>query len=136
MRHDLHPHRDETTPYAFSIQAQLDGPTGPEATVTDLNLGRSHVVQADYRAILLYLLARQHERDAKAGANIPERDRGWCSNDSVMTGIWGRSCSRENTLHVLLHRLRTELVEAGLDPWFIEKRRGYMRARVVMASVG
>lgn len=124
-----------TSSFEIRVDAMLEGPTGPEATVLDVREAREHVVNADLRAVLLYLLARQYLADSEPASSKAPRDRGWCTNAQLMTGIWGRSCSRLNTLHVLLHRLRAELSDAGIDRRFIEKQRGYTRISVVGASI-
>ncbi|MGK0347601.1 MAG: hypothetical protein ACI855_003688, partial [Myxococcota bacterium] len=51
-------------------------------------------------------------------------------------GVWGRGAGEDNKLHVLVYRLRNELKKAGFDPWFIEKRRKYIRARIAGAEIG
>lgn len=119
----------------YRLRATLDGPTGPEAAVEDPEAGRSYLVTADNRAVLLYLLARQHADDAAAGR--AEEERGWCADEQVVSGIWGRieASGMPNNLNVLLARTRSELRKAGFDPWFIEKRRRYVRARVERAEV-
>ena len=57
--------------------------------------------------------------------------RGGCQGQSPPTfprDVWGKKGSADaNGLHVLVHRLRKELKEAGFDPWFIEKRRKAIR---------
>ena len=52
-----------------------------------------------------------------------------------MSGVWGRH-GDINKLHVLLHRLRADVREQGLDPWCIEKKQRYVRIRVLDAEVG
>jgi hypothetical protein len=48
-------------------------------------------------------------------------NRGRCDS-----GIWGRR-GDANKLYVLLHRVRTELGAAGLDPRCVQKRPGMTR---------
>lgn len=116
--------------YPYRLEASLSGATGPEAVVIDVRSDRRHRVEADNRAVLLYLLARQYAEDR--AAKRPRADRGWMSDEDVSSGIWGRSPTARdtNSLHVLVHRLRKELETGGFDPWFIEKRRRYIRVRV------
>lgn len=114
------------------IEARLDSPTGPTATITDLDSGRSHAVDSENRAILLFLLARALRDDLDAGA--PPADAGWRPDDDLMRGVWGRG-ARDNQLNVLLHRLRGELQEAGLDPWFLDKKRRFTRVRASELAV-
>ena len=119
--------------YPYEVEARLDGPTGPEAIVRDRATGREHHVSADNRAVLLYLLARGFQADQ---GSPPDR-RGWLSDAEVAVGIWGRRSVEgdPNRLHVLVYRLRRELKAAGFDPWFIEKRRRYIRARLAAARL-
>jgi hypothetical protein len=120
----------------YVVRATLDGPTGAEANVTDEASGRSHAVRAENRATLLYVLAQKFTEDAAAG--IPAELAGWCTDDEVVVGVWGRTAvdNPTNSLHVLLNRIRNELKHAGLDPWCIEKRRGHVRVRARSVVVG
>jgi hypothetical protein len=118
--------------YPYTLDATLNGATGPEAVLRD-GTEREHRVLADNRAILLYLLARQWHDDRTGGVKLGER--GWISDHDVLTGIWGRDAKDENKLHVLVYRLRNEVKNAGFDPWFIEKRRRYIRARLADARI-
>jgi pSer/pThr/pTyr-binding forkhead associated (FHA) protein len=113
-----------------TLKVTLDGPTGPEAVVSDDAAGRSHVVRAENRATLLYVLAKRFEEDTRQ--SLPGEIVGWCTDDEVVVGVWGRSSidNPANSLHVLLNRVRAELKQAGIDPWFVEKRRGHVRVRV------
>lgn len=119
--------------YPYKLTATLNGATGPEASLLDQQTGNVHRVTADNRAILLYLLARAHQDQRKDG--IKTNERGWVSDAEILTGIWGRDAKDENKLHVLVYRLRNEVKIAGFDPWFIEKRRRYIRARLTEAKV-
>lgn len=115
--------------YGYKLEVMLDGPTGPEAVVTDTSTGRVHRVEADNRAVLLYVLGRQVLEDIDK--SVPITDRGWCTDDQVVLGVWGRGRVSKDTgaLHVLVYRLRHELKAAGFDPWCIEKRRRCIRIR-------
>lgn len=121
----------DSTEYGYTLRARLDGADGPEAWMSDGD--RTHRVSHEQRATLLFLLARQFVRDA----GHPPPSRGWISDDDVTVGLWGREAYRRgtNTLHVLVHRTRADLREAGFDPWFIEKRRRRIRVRGIEASV-
>ncbi len=116
--------------FPYRIEASLDGPTGPFTKVTHLRTGASCRIEAETRAILMFLLTQQVEKD-KAD-QVPLDEVGWCPDDDVIVGVWGRSGLSDgaNRLKVLVHRLRAELKKAGLDPWLIERRRRYIRARV------
>lgn len=120
----------ERARYPYKAIATLNGPTGPEARVVDLGSGSSCMVEAGNRAVLLYILARQVQQDRADGK--PQDQIGWCSDHDVSVGIWGaaQSSMDGNSLHVLIYRVRRELSDAGFDPWFIEKKRRYLRARL------
>lgn len=135
---DPHPSRSPTMASmegGYTLEATLEGPTGPEALIVDPRDNRRHRVEADNRAVLLFLLGRQYLHDSQAGR--PLADRGWIADEEVSTGIWGRSTTARdtNSLHVLVHRIRKEIADAGLDPWFIEKRRRFIRVRVDRVTV-
>lgn len=118
--------------YPYRLEATLDGPRGAEARVTDMNTRVSHVVSAENRAILLMLLGRQVLEDAGKGD-----DRGWMADHDVARGLWGRAWTEKsmNNLNVLVHRVRKEIQGAGLDPWFLEKRSGFIRARLAQVQI-
>jgi hypothetical protein len=122
-----------TDRYPYTLVATLDGATGPEATLRDQPMDRVHRVMAANRAVLLYLLARKWSSDNERG--ITGGELGWVADAEVLTGIWGRGARDENKLHVLVYRLRSEVKGAGFDPWFVEKRRRYIRARLLDARV-
>lgn len=121
--------------YPYRITATLNGASGPEAEVEHLQLRPKYRVEADTRAVLLYLLARkvQEDRDRQ----LPGLEQGWCTDQEVATGVWGRarSANDSNSLNVLVHRVRKELVTVGFEPWFIEKRRRRIRVRVADVAI-
>lgn len=124
-----------STRYPYRLHATLDGPGGAVATFAHLDrAGLTHQVTSENRAVLLYLLARQLCADRASGAD--ER-AGWCDDQDVVVGVWGRSAADQaaSALNVLVHRTRKEIEEAGFDPWCIEKRRGATRVRVDTAEV-
>ncbi|MCB9764312.1 MAG: FHA domain-containing protein [Alphaproteobacteria bacterium] len=116
--------------YPYLLQATLNGPTGPVATLRDPGQDLEHEVSAGNRAVLLYLLGRQVVEDREG--DRPVGERGWCADNDVSVGVWGRTRGAGITsgLHVLIYRIRQELKSAGFDPWCIEKRRKYVRLRV------
>ena len=116
--------------FPYRIEASLDGPTGPYAEVTHLRTGASCRIEAETRAILMFLLTQQVEKQKSEA--VPADEVGWAPDDDIIVGVWGRSGLSDgaNRLKVLVHRLRAELKKAGLDPWLIERRRRYIRARV------
>jgi len=126
-----------TTRYPYALAATLDGPTGPEATLHHLDSDARYTVRTENRAVLLYLLARRLALDIAAG--LPEAERGWCVDEDLIVGVWGRAAvdtDATSNLSVLVCRLRGELRRASFDAWFIERRSRYIRARVATAAVG
>ena len=121
--------------FPFRIEASLDGPTGPFAEITHLRTGASCRIEAETRSVLLFLLAQQVFRDRTQ--TLPPEDVGWCADDDVIVGVWGRGgvADGANRLKVLVHRLRAELKKAQLDPWMLERRRRFIRIRVREAVV-
>jgi hypothetical protein len=119
--------------YPYKLAVDLDGATGPVATLTNLATATDVRIDAGNRAVLLYLLGRRRAEDLDKG--IPDSEAGWCSNEEVQSGIWGKH-GDDNKMHVLIYRLRGELKKAGFDPWFIEKRQRFVRARAVEIAVG
>jgi hypothetical protein len=120
--------------YPYRLAVDLDGATGPVATLTHTSTDVGYRIEAGNRAVLLYILARRRKADIEAGKT--DAEAGWCTDDEIQTGIWGRQ-GDANKMHVLIHRVRAEIKKAGFDPWVIEKRLHRVRARVgevVMAS--
>jgi len=120
----------ERTTYGYELDVALDAETGPEAWIACPQTGDRHCVTAENRVSLLWVLGRQLNSDQKAGVR---RDAaGWCVDEDVMRGIWGRGWDQmgTNNYQVLLSRTRRELTKAGFDGWFIEKRRGHTRLRL------
>lgn len=121
--------------YAYRLRARLDGPTGAEARLEDPSTGTTWLVEAENRAILLYVLARQVVADLESRKS--DGEVGWVGDDEVSVGVWGRGGpSDANSLHVLVYRLRKEIGRAGFDPWFIEKRRRALRLRLSDVELG
>ncbi len=112
--------------YPYSARVITNGPRGPEVVVTGPD-GLKHRAEGN-RAILLLLLARALHKDRKEGKD--EDEEGWVSDDQVRTGIWGRGKGTKSGLNVLVHRTRKQLEADGFDPWFIEKKRRGIRARL------
>ncbi len=122
--------QSEPDRYPYRLRVGLDGPTGPLAEIgLAKGGGPTHRVTAENRVVLLYLLARKAIEDREAGLGYD--DRGWCSDDDIVVGVWGRSAltAGGNRLKVLVHRVRKELKEDGFEPWCIEKRSGLIRGR-------
>jgi len=121
--------------YTYLVTVDLNGHTGPEAIVADPAGGLSHTLDATNRAILLYVLAKRWHADQEA--SVPRSQRGWCNDDDLIIGVWGRAALADGggKLKALLHRVRAELKDAGFDPWFLEKKRGHTRLRVAGVTV-
>lgn len=119
--------------YEYCLRAGLGGPMGATAEIEDKSTKRVYRCDGGNRAILLYLLGRRFMEDRQAKKGF--WDEGWCSDEEIMSGVWGRH-GDINKLHVLLHRLRADVREQGLDPWCIEKKQRYVRIRVLDAEVG
>jgi hypothetical protein len=117
--------------FAYTMHVAMKGFVGPVATLTDPSTGRTHQVDAEHRAVLLYLLAR-----ARVAAKTAGDDAAWCTDEDVSKGIWGRRGAIDaNSLHVLVHRLRKELKQAGFEPWFLEKRRRGIRLALTDVTI-
>lgn len=126
------PGDDTSNSFAYNVSATLNGASGAEVTVRRLVGGAPHIVCAT-PAVLLFILARKLEEDLKG--DIPPSVAGWCSDDDIRVGIWGRDVDHaSNTLNVLLYRTRKELEKAGFHGGCVEKRRRATRLAVVEAS--
>lgn len=118
----------EPSNWPYQILAQINAPGGPLVTVDAPAKGVRLDLHATNTAVLLYLLARAWRADEDAGVELDRR--GWVDDDDVAVGVWGKDGPLRQ-LRVLVCRLRQEVRDGGLDPWFIEKRRGALRVRVV-----
>jgi pSer/pThr/pTyr-binding forkhead associated (FHA) protein len=114
-----------TVRYAYGLRVSGDGPSGPQAVLTE---GPRELLLTGNRGILLFVLARQLVKDREAGTSPTEA--GWINTDDVTVAVWGRGTKGPNHLNVLVHRLREHLQEEKFDPWFVEKRRGAIRITV------
>ncbi|MEL6349827.1 MAG: FHA domain-containing protein [Myxococcota bacterium] len=108
----------------------------PQAVLEDSLRGTRCDISAENRVALMYVLA-QKLRDDRAASVSPSRE-GWCNDQEVGVSVWGRSWHEQtsNNLHVILHRLRKQLKNSGLDPWCIEKKRGKIRLRIQDVTIG
>jgi len=130
---DTGPINDETSnAFAYKVAATLNGASGAEVQVERIAGGDPHLVSAT-PAVLLYILARKLEKDIADGVRASVA--GWCSDDDIRVGIWGRDVDHSsNTLNVLLYRTRKELEKHGYHGGCIEKRRRATRLSVIEAS--
>lgn len=126
----------DTDRYLYRLKVGLDGPGGPLAEISHMKGGPPHSINAENRVVLMYLLARKAIEDREAGLGVD--DRGWCNDDDIVVGIWGKGAlsSGGNRLKVLVHRVRKELKEDGFEPWCIEKRSGLIRGRFAAFDLG
>ena len=120
----------ERTTYGYQLHVALQGETGTEAWIHCPRTDKRYCVTAENRVSLLYVLAKQLLADQQTSSR-PD-NAGWCVDEEVMRGIWGRGWDQlgANNYQVLLSRTRRELTKAGFDGWFIEKRRGHTRLRL------
>jgi len=117
----------------YRLDASLSG-RGPAAYLSEGG-GKARRVCGGNGAVVLYLLARQLERDRTAG--LGQDREGWVDDDNLGRGVWGRQWSSRdpNGLHVLLYRLRKSIERAGFDPTCLDKRRGETRLKVAAVNV-
>lgn len=122
-------------PYGYAVTARLSDAGGPYVCVSDPEGEARCEVTAEVRATFLFVLAKARVEALRAGQD--ELDAGWISDEDVIVGIWGRQglLQSANRYSVLVHRVRKELEGAGLDPWFVEKRRGATRMRLDAVEV-
>lgn len=120
--------------YPYKLHATLSGATGPEATLEDPRDG-SRCVLPGNRAVLLYVLGRARQEGMRTET---DEHAGWYEDDALTTDIWGRTplTFDANNLNVLVYRTRAGLRSSGIEPWCIEKRKGYTRVRVAEVTLG
>ena len=125
---------DEDSSHPYVVETAFDPDRGPWARFRCLETGRTHTLTADNRVAMIYFLAEALKEDLAGRVTDP----GWRSNESVRVAVWGRSARHEGPrkLKALLHNIRAELRGAQLDPWCLEKRRGFVRLRVREVEVG
>lgn len=121
---------------SYRLRVTLNGPGGSQAEVSQVHGHGRHVVAAENRVVLLYLLARKALDDRAAG--LAPSAQGWCDDDEIIVGVWGRAAltGGSNRLKVLVHRVRKELAEQGFEAWCIEKRAGLIRGRFTEVELG
>ncbi len=81
------------------------------------------------RFVLLLCLARA-ARGAEAAGGDPA---GWVDDDRLRVGLWGKGGAAgryDSALNKLVYDTRRMIAGRGLDPFFIEKRRGRTRLRI------
>lgn len=120
-------------PYVLTISFSA---SVPQAIIEDSVRGTRCDINAENRVALLYVLAQRLRDDRKSNTISPSQE-GWCDDQEVGVSVWGRNWHEQtsNNLHVILHRLRKQLKNSGLDPWCIEKKRGKLRLRIQDVTV-
>ena len=116
------------TRYPYVLTVSLDG--GGVAELVEPSTGKRCEIRSEPRVALLYQLARQVQADREGGAL--RALAGWCHDEDLMIGIWGREglTGAASRYSVLLHRVRKDLEACGFDPLCLEKRRGATRLQV------
>lgn len=124
---------DEDASHPYQVETAFDPERGPWARFSCMDTGRTHTLTADNRVAMIYFLAEALKEDQEKRVTDP----GWRSNESVRVAVWGRGARHEGPrkLKALLHNIRAELRGAALDPWCLEKRRGFVRLRVREVTV-
>jgi hypothetical protein len=127
---------DQARYTSYVLAATLAGPTGPEAVVTCDQSG-SRCELTGNRAVLLYVLGKAWRAESELPTVGSIEERGWRADEDVATDIWGRAAHNfdANNLNVLVYRTRDALRKAGIEPWCIEKRKGFTRLRVNQVTI-
>jgi hypothetical protein len=119
--------------FMYAIASSLNGRSGAEAHVRQLPNGEPVLIGAT-PAVLLYLLVRQRASDLERG--VPGKIAGWCNDNDLRQGIWGRNGPKSsNSLNVLLYRTRRELERSGFNGMCLEKKRGATRICVMRCEL-
>ena len=123
------------TRYPYRLVVTLDAAAGGLAVIEDPTAGRRCQIVAEQRVTLIYQLARRLQADR--GERLLPELAGWCHDEDLIMGVWGREALRgaASRYSVLLHRVRKDLEAALLDPWCLEKRRGATRLQVADVRV-
>jgi len=84
-------------------------------------------LSAERRVSLVFVLATKLAADRRAGR--PPEEQGWCMDDDVGIGVWGRNWwnQRPGRLNVLIHRVRRSLESDGINPDCLQKMSGRLR---------
>jgi hypothetical protein len=104
---------------AYGLRLHLTFESAGSGTVRVEHDGGDWSTRAGQRFILLFVLA-----DA-AGE--------WVTDEVLRSRIWGKSVAKSlgrNALNKLIYDTRQMFLAAGLDGWFVEKRRGATRLRL------
>lgn len=104
---------------------------GTAARVEDPRAGAVRDL-AGSRASLVRVLAQGFHEVAPMVAE----ERGWMSLREISTLLWQRYEGGQTDVQVLTYRLQRSLAHAGIDPWCVEQRVGYVRLRASEVWVG
>ncbi len=115
--------------FSYVLACDLDGPGGPTCWAGTA-AGELERVCGGNGAVLLYQLGAALQRDREA--LMSEAQVGWCDDDVLGRGVWGRGWASHdpNGLHVLIYRVRKAIGRVGLDPACVEKERGMTRIHI------
>lgn len=114
---------DASSRWALSVD--IGSLPGPSAQVFDPEGRVQGTIRAANRVAVLHVLVDHYLNDE------PGPDRGWCPDETLMRGVWGRQWNQKGpaSFQVLIHRIRKDLARAGLTGALIEKRSGFSRLR-------
>lgn len=128
-------HELPRTRYPYLLAGRLDGTIGPEVTLSCAESRKTICLTSDNRALLVYILGRKFAADLERGDEHLEA--GWCHDEEVAVGIWGRALATQQlgNLNVLVWRVRRELQQGGFEPACLEKRRRHLRLRIERADI-
>ncbi len=104
---------------AYGLHLHLAFETAGSGTVRVVHDAGEWSARAGQRFILLFVLA-----DAEGE---------WVTDELLRSRIWGKSIAKNlgrNALNKLIYDTRQMFLAAGLDGWFVEKRRGATRLRL------
>lgn len=118
------------SPWPYLLRVAMRSALGPVAEV--VHQDQRAVWTSENRVVVWWLLGRRLAEDRAAGVSVEAA--GWVTEQEVASGVWGRDAVINN-LGVLVTRIRHDLRRAHLDPWFLERRRGHLRARVERVEV-
>lgn len=109
----------------WTLRVDIGGLPGPTAEVLDPEERVQGRIRAANRVAVLHVLIEHYLAD-DSGA-----ERGWCPDETLMKGVWGRQWNQKGpaSFQVLIHRIRKDLARAGLTGALIEKRSGFTRLR-------
>jgi hypothetical protein len=109
----------------WTLWVDIGGLPGPTAKVLDPEGNVQGKIRAANRVAVLHVLVEHYLQDGEGS------DRGWCPDETLMRGVWGRQWNQKGpaSFQVLIHRIRKDLARAGLTGALIEKRSGFSRLR-------